>query len=131
VATIRLNMSRDGGLGILEQLYCMRQSENHPNNTGIVTKFIVTSEHRRNPVAFNLMATAVEMAQRYDIKECFMDCIPQLAPFFISIGFVQAGPPFLHNENGRSLPLRLDVNRYAKRILRLTGLVVHTPSSKR
>ncbi len=65
------------------------------------------------------MATAIEMAQRYGVKDCFMDCIPHLKPFFQSIGFSQAGPPFLHYENGRSHPLRLDVDRYAKRIFRL------------
>jgi CRP-like cAMP-binding protein len=131
VGTMRLNMSRDGGLGILEDLYCMTSCVNHPANTGICTKFIIKSEHRLGPVAFNLMATAVEMAQRCDIKDCFMDCIPQLTAFFMSLGFAQAGPPFLHYENGRSYPLRLDIDRYAKRIFRLTGLVVRPPLSER
>ena len=130
VATMRLNMARDGGLGILEELYCMTQSANHPAATGIVTKFIVKREHRLGAVAFKLMATAIEMAQRYGVKDCFMDCIPQLKPFFQSIGFAQAGPPFLHYENGRSHPLRLDIDRYAKRISRLTGLVVKPATSE-
>ena len=130
VATMRMNMSRDGGLGILEDLYCMTMCANHPEATGICTKFIVKREHRFGQTAFKLMATAIEMAQRYNIKDCFMDCVPQLKPFFLSIGFEQAGPPFLHYENGRSHPLRLDVDRYAKRIFRLTGLAVRSPSSQ-
>ena len=130
VATMRLNMSRDGGLGILEDLYCMTMCANHPQATAICTKFIVKREHRLGQTAFKLMATAVEMAQRYKIKDCFMDCVPELKPFFVSIGFEQAGPPFLHYENGRSHPLRLDVDRYAGRIFRLTGLAVRSPSSQ-
>lgn len=131
VATMRLNMARDGGLGILEDLYAMRESANHPAGTGIVTKFIVMGEHRRGPIAFKLMATAIEMAQRYGVKECFMDCIPHLKPFFQSIGFAAAGPAFLHYENGRSYPLRLDVDRYAKRIFRVAGIVANAPQTTR
>lgn len=131
VATMRLNMARDGGLGILEDLYCMNKCANHPEATAIVTKFIVKSEYRLSPIAFNLMATAVEMGQRYGIKDCFMDCIPHLKPFFTSIGFAQAGPSFLHYENGRSHPLRLDIGRYAKRIFRLAGSVARPRSSER
>ncbi|MGQ0456969.1 MAG: cyclic nucleotide-binding domain-containing protein [Hyphomicrobium sp.] len=131
VATMRLNMARDGGLGILEDLYCMKDCAHHPAATAIVTKFIVKSEHRLGSVAFNLMATAVEMAQRYGIRDCFMDCIPQLKPFFTSVGFAASGPAFLHYENGRSHPLRLDIDRYAKRIFRLRGLVVRPSSNAR
>jgi CRP/FNR family cyclic AMP-dependent transcriptional regulator len=131
VATMRLNMSRDGGLGILEDLYCMKQFDDHPAATAIVTKFIVKREHRLGPAAFKLMATAIEMAQRYGIKDCFMDCIPQLKPFFQSIGFTASGPPFLHYENGRSYPMRLDVDRYANRIFRIAGIVAKSPSTTR
>lgn len=122
VATMRMNMSRDGGLGILEELYCMSQCANHPRHTGIVTKFIVNKEHRFGQSAFNLMAIAIEMARRYDIKDCFMDCIPQLKPFYLALGFAQAGPAFLHYENGRSYPLRLDIERYFERVMRLAGI---------
>lgn len=124
IATMRMNMSRDGGLGVLEDLYGMTQSAHHPQHTGVCTKFIVKKEQRFSQVAFKLMATAIEMAQRYEIKDCFMDCIPQLMPFFLPLGFVQSASPFLHQENGRSHPMRLDVDRYARRVLRLAGIVV-------
>lgn len=130
MGTMRLNMSRNGGLGILEELYGMSACTNHPENTGIVTKFIVNKEHRFGQIAFSLMATAVEMAKRYDIKDCFMDCVPQLKPFFAALGFVQSAPAFLHYENGRSYPLRLDIDRYFKRVMRLTAIAAG-PSSKR
>lgn len=94
--------------------------------------FLTTRDFTRlGPIAFKLMATAIEMAQRYGVKDCFMDCIPHLKPFFQSVGFTQAGPPFLHYENGRSHPLRLDVDRYAKRIFRVAGIVAKSPSTAR
>jgi len=124
IATMRMNMSRDGGLGVLEDLYGMTQSAHHPQHTGVCTKFIVKSEQRYSRVAFKLMATAIEMAQRYEIKDCFMDCIPPLMPSFTALGFVQSAPAFLHQENGRSHPMHLDVDRCARRILRLAEIVV-------
>jgi hypothetical protein len=64
------------------------------------------------------------MAQRYDIRECFMDCVPELLPFFASLGFTQSGPSFLHRENGCSYPLVLDIERHANKVARLAGLVL-------
>ncbi|MGD9783630.1 MAG: GNAT family N-acetyltransferase [Hyphomicrobiaceae bacterium] len=123
VATMRLNMSREGGLGLLEGLYGMAQHPGHPQSTGIVTKFIVRKEHRFSQAAFKMMATALEMAQRYAVKHCYIDCIPTLVPAYMALGFAHAAPAFLHPENGRSHPMRLDVDRYAKRVFRLAGLV--------
>lgn len=124
IATLRMNMARDGRLGLLGELYGMAQSPYHPESTAIVTKFIVRKEHRVGQSSFRLMTTAIEMAQRYAIRQCFMDCVPELRPFFATLGFTQCGPPFLHRENGRSLPLMLDIDRYAKRVSRLAGVVL-------
>jgi predicted GNAT family N-acyltransferase len=124
IATLRMNLARHGPLGLLGELYGMAQSPHHPQGTAIVTKFIVRKDHRVGPSSFRLMTTALEMAQRYDIRECFMDCVPDLLPFFASLGFVQSGPPFLHRENGCSYPLVLDIERHAKKVARLAGLVL-------
>lgn len=124
VATLRMNMARSGPLGTLEQLYGMKQSPHHPHATGVCTKFIVKGPYRLSQVSFRLMATAMELAQQFEIKHCFIDCIPSLQPFYASLGFEKAGPAFLHRENGRSLPMKLDIDRYAKRINRLTGFVL-------
>lgn len=130
IATMRMNLARDGGLGVLEGLYGMAQFPSHPHATGICTKFIVKKEHRFGKAAFQLMATAIEMAERYEVSDCFMDCVSQLMPFYLSVGFARSAPPFLHHENGRSHPLRLDVTRYAKRISRLAGIAVRNPLRK-
>lgn len=124
VATLRMNMSRDGPLGLLEDLYGMAQSPYHPEGTAICTKFIVKKSHRLGQFCFRLMSTAVAMAQRYAIKHCYIDCIPELRPFYATLGFAQSGPAFLHRENGRSYPLMLDIDRYATRIARLSGFVL-------
>ena len=124
VATLRMNMRRDGPLGLLEDLYGMAQSPYHPEGTAICTKFIVKKSHRLGQFCFRLMSTAIEMAQRYAIKHCYIDCVPELRPFYATLGFAQSGPAFLHRENGRSYPLMLDIDRYAGRIARLSGFVL-------
>lgn len=124
VATLRMNMAREGRLDVLEDLYGMHSSSHHPEGTGVCTKFIVKKANRLGKASFKLMATAVDMAQRYAIKDCYIDCIPELRPFYVSLGFAQSAPPFLHRENGRSFPMRLDIERYAKRISRLANFVV-------
>lgn len=124
VGTLRVNSAREGVLGSIEQLYGMADSPFHPDATSVCTKFIVKKSHRLGKASFKMMATALEFSERFKVKQCFIDCIPQLLPFYKTLGFAAAGPAFLHPENGRSYPLMLDVDRYAKRIARLTGFAI-------
>lgn len=124
VGTMRLNRAGEGPLGPLEELYGMRKSSHHPQATSVCTKFIVRKAHRYSQASFKLMATSVDIGMRTKVKDCFIDCIPQLLPFYMSMGFRQSAPAFLHRENGRSIPLMLDLERYAPRINRLTGFVL-------
>jgi len=50
------------------------------------------------------------------LKECYIDCIPSLLPYYKAMGFVPCGQRFLHRENGPSDPLMLDVVKYGKRL---------------
>lgn len=120
VGTLRLNSARDG-IGALEQIYGMASSPHHPDHTGICTKFIVRKSHRYSQASFKMMATSLDFGLRTGIKASFIDCIPSLLPFYMSLGFRQSAPAFLHRENGRSIPLMFDMERYAKRVARLTG----------
>jgi CRP-like cAMP-binding protein len=124
IGTMRLNAAKDGPLGAIAQIYGMPTSPHHPAHTGICTKFIVKKSHRYGQASFRLMSTSVQMGLQYGIKSCYIDCIPQLLPFYMSLGFRQSAPPFLHRENGRSVPLVLDMDRYAPRITRLTGFAL-------
>lgn len=124
VGTMRLNRAGEGPLGALVELYGMQKSLHHPGFTSVCTKFIVRKAHRYSQASFKLMATSMEVGMRSKVKESFIDCIPQLLPFYMSMGFRQSAPAFLHRENGRSIPLMLDVERYAPRINRLTGFVL-------
>jgi CRP-like cAMP-binding protein len=124
VGTLRMNSAREGALGAIEQIYGMPATPDHPTHTGVCTKFIVRKAHRRGKGSFRLMASSMTMGRQYDIRKCYIDCIPQLLPFYMSLGFRQSAPAFLHRENGRSIPLSLDMDRYAERIARLTGFVL-------
>jgi CRP-like cAMP-binding protein len=124
VGTMRLNRAGEGSLGPLVELYGMQKSAHHPGATSVCTKFIVRKAHRYSQASFKLMATSVDVGIRSKVKDCFIDCIPQLLPFYMSMGFRQSAPAFLHRENGRSIPLMLDLERYAPRINRLTGFVL-------
>jgi predicted GNAT family N-acyltransferase len=124
VGTMRLNRAAEGDLGPLVELYGMEKSLHHPAGTSVCTKFIVRKAHRYSQASFKLMATSVNIGMRTKVKDCFIDCIPSLLPFYMSMGFRQSAPAFLHRENGRSIPLMLDLERYAPRINRLTGFVL-------
>ena len=124
VGTMRLNRAAEGPLGPLVELYGMQKSQHHPAATSVCTKFIVRKAHRYSQASFKMMATSMDVGMRSKVKESFIDCIPSLLPFYMSMGFRQSAPAFLHRENGRSIPLMLDVERYAPRINRLTGFVL-------
>jgi CRP-like cAMP-binding protein/predicted GNAT family N-acyltransferase len=124
IGTMRLNRAKEGPLGAIEQIYGMPTSPHHPECTSVCTKFIVKKSHRYGQASFRLMSTSLQMGLLHGIKSCYIDCIPSLLPFYMSLGFRQSAAAFLHRENGRSVPLALDMDRYAPRITRLTGFAL-------
>lgn len=116
VGTLRTNLSADGSLGVLEELYGMKASPAHPRSTGICTKFIVKKSMRRSPAAIRLIGASTRFGIQHDIRECYADCIPALLPYYKAMGFAVSGPAFFHRENGLSYPMRLDVTRYGRRL---------------
>jgi predicted GNAT family N-acyltransferase len=116
VGTLRVNSPSEGSLGVLEELYGMRASANHPDATVICTKFIVKKSRRRSPAAIKLISAATKYGVRSKWKECFIDCIPALLPYYKAMGFRIAGPRFFHRENGPSLPMKLDVSKHAPKL---------------
>lgn len=122
IGTLRSNAGWQGDLGILEDLYGMKFSPHHPRYTSVTTKFIVRKTNRQTQTSFHLMRTAIEYAEHERCRESYIDCIPSLLLFYKALGFEECGPAFLHRENGRSLPLKLDIEKYGKRIKKLVGV---------
>jgi CRP-like cAMP-binding protein len=107
VGTLRANLSREGDLGILETLYGMTASPQHPDQTCICTKFIIKRSHRGGAVTMALFEAVVDYLFRHRLQECYIDCIPALLPYYKAMGFTNAGATFLHPENGPSYPMKL------------------------
>jgi len=112
IGTMRANLSLEGPLGMLEELYRMRTSAHHPAATAVCTKFIVRKDKRRGPAAIKLISAMARYGVRQNIRECFLDCIPALLPYYRALGCRIAGQEFLHRENGASIPLVVDLARY-------------------
>jgi N-acyl-L-homoserine lactone synthetase len=121
IGTLRGNLSSEGPLGILEELYGMQSSPHHPKATGICTKFVVKKSKRKGPAATQLISAVVRFGMQNSIEECFIDCIPSLLHYYKAIGFTISGRMFFHRENGPSLPMRLDVVKHGNRLCRERG----------
>jgi hypothetical protein len=56
------------------------------------------------------------------VKECYIDCIPALLPYYKAIGFKIVGQQFFHRENGPSYPMMVDLVRHGERLSRDAGV---------
>lgn len=121
VGTIRINFPRDGSLGSLERLYGMSRSQHHPDATALTSMFVVKRRFRNTPVAMQLISHAAQFALNHGIGECFMDCVPELYPYYRAVGFTRAEEDFFHPEHGPSVPMRIDLERYGKDLARTEG----------
>jgi CRP-like cAMP-binding protein len=121
IGTLRGNRSTDGPLGVLEDIYGMRASPHHPEATGVCTKFIVKKSRRGGPAAIKLISALTRYGLERGVRECYIDCIPGLLPYYKALGFQITGPKFFHRENGPSYPMVLDLARYGPRLSRDGG----------
>jgi len=64
------------------------------------------------------MAALARYGVRHNLKECYIDCIPALLPYYKALGFRITGQRFLHHENGPSHPMMIDLERVAKFLVR-------------
>ena len=121
IGTLRANASSDSALGVIEELYGMKNSIHHPHATGICTKFIIKKSKRGSFASMKLIAAIVRYGLRNNIMECYIDCIPALLPYYKALGFKITGPAFFHRENGLSHPMKLDVAKYGKSLSKDTS----------
>ena len=122
IGTLRGNAAAESPLAALEELYGMRKSAHHPGATAICTKFIVRKSKRGGAAAMKLISAMVRYGVRDGIKECYIDCIPALLPYYKALGFAIAGPKFFHRENGPSYPMRLDLVRHGEALSNESGM---------
>ncbi len=116
IGTLRGNASSDDSLGVLEELYGMRKSAHHPKATCICTKFVVKRSKRGGAAAIKLISAIVRYGLRHQMKECYIDSVPALMPYYQALGFTIAGEKFLHRENGPSYPMMLDFVKHGERL---------------
>ncbi len=116
IGTLRLNFSSKGNLGILTDLYRMKDSPYYPNECGICTKFIISKSSRGGNAAISLIAAAADFGLRQGIKECYIDCVPGLLHYYQAMGFRVSGEQFFHRENGPSIPMKIDLVRHGKKL---------------
>jgi CRP-like cAMP-binding protein/predicted GNAT family N-acyltransferase len=122
IGTLRGNVSANGSLGLYEELYRMNASQHHPQATAICTKFIVKRSRRGGPAAMKLISAMVRFGLRIDVKECYIDCIPALLPYYKALGFTITGHQFFHRENGPSFPMMLDLTRHGRKLSNEAGM---------
>jgi len=119
IGTLRANRPSEGAVGILESLYNMTSSEFHPAKTIVCTKFVILNEKRTSSAGIKLVAAFARFSVQHNVRECYIDCIPSLRPYYMAIGFRTAGEKFLHRENGPSYPLKIDLEKSMARMERI------------
>lgn len=119
IGTLRANRPSDGTIGILESLYGMDTSEHNPDSTVICTKFIIARDKRTSAAGIKLVAAFARFGVQHNLRECYIDCIPSLRPFYTGLGFRKSGEKFMHRENGASIPMMVDLVKSRRRIDRV------------
>jgi CRP-like cAMP-binding protein len=118
IGTIRGNMSFEGRIGMLEELYGMNRSKHHPDATSVVTKFVVRKSRRGSHVSYKLISALTRFGLRNNMKECYIDSVPSLLHYYKALGFEMVAPKFFHVENGPSFPMRLDLVTHGEQLCR-------------
>ena len=110
VGTARSNYARKSDLGYYVELYKKSEiaKDAHPLYTSICTKFMVIQNQRRKGIGLGLMQAHYSQMLIDRIKFDFIDCEPQMIPFFQKLGY-QPIEMVDHPEYGSGLAMMLDV----------------------
>jgi CRP-like cAMP-binding protein len=118
IGTLRGNFTAEGSVGVLEELYGMKASPYYPTRIAVCTKLVIKKSKRGGPAAMKLIGAMVRFGTRYDTKDCYIDSVPALLPYYKAIGFSIVAEPFFHRENGPSYPMLIDVAKHGPRLSR-------------
>jgi CRP-like cAMP-binding protein len=122
IGTFRTNLSREGSMGIFEELYGMNSSKHHPARTAICGRFTVKKSNRGTPVFLKMCSALLGHIIRQDIVECYVGCEPNLAAIYATLGFRRAAEQFYHYDFGPNDPMVLDLIQHGKRLCGLAGI---------
>jgi predicted GNAT family N-acyltransferase len=122
IGTFRTNLSREGSMGIFDELYGMTLSKHHPARTAICGRFTVKKSNRGTPVFLKMCSAFLEHIIKQDIVECYVGCEPNLASIYATLGFKRAAEQFFHYDFGPNDPMVLDLSRHGKRLSGLAGI---------
>jgi len=110
VGVARVNLARDGGLGMYEDFYEMDGvAADHPSRTSIVTRLMLAPEFRHSGLAVQMFCACFGTGMRHGIRWNFVDCNRPLVPLFLRFGYSEHLPTAMHPEYGLVHRLRLDL----------------------
>lgn len=116
IGTTRVNLTRQGSLGMLPDIYGMAKTPYYPETGSVITKYAILADYRGGPTYMRLFGAIATFIEQSDTHAIFIDCVPPLARFYATIGFEQCEKEFMHYENGLSVPMVLDVAAYRERM---------------
>ncbi|MFK7888334.1 MAG: GNAT family N-acetyltransferase [Gammaproteobacteria bacterium] len=109
VGTLICTPSWTRALGDYEALYDMQRLGNqHPNNTGVITKLMVAPEYRQSRLSIRISRELYRHAVPLGVHHALIDCNEHLLSFFLRLGFLPFGPPVRHPAYGHVHVLKLD-----------------------
>lgn len=116
VGTVRVNLGRDGEFGVLSDLYGMAGTPFAIDESSIITKYAIREAYRGSSAYIRLFAAIGTFVHASGASAIFIDCVPELARFYATMGFTRTAEDFVHYENGLSVPLVLDLIDYQDRM---------------
>lgn len=116
VGTVRVNLGRDGEFGILPELYGMANAPFSIDESSVITKYAIREAWRGGSAYIRLFAAIGTFVHASGARAIFIDCVPDLARFYATMGFTRSAPDFVHYENGLSVPMVLDLDDYQRRM---------------
>lgn len=99
VGVIRNNIGPDGSFGHFFDFYGIGAAEHdHPARTSITSGLMVEATRRRGIIGARLATAAYEHGLSRGTRWNFIDCIPDLVPFFVGFGWIEHLPEDNHPE---------------------------------
>ena len=116
IATARVNFARDGHLGMLPKIYGLTNSKSDLEQCALITKQAVIGDYRSGGVYVRLFGAMMTFIAQTDIREVYIDCVPEIAHIYNGIGFEQCAEEFVDYDTGLSVPMKLDAVAYQSRM---------------